>query len=82
MLIQIGFREGYKYPFVVADGRAAAQIFKLLPEALADAGGFDINKAQVKRLVPLDTQNSLGYITTCAEVSYPISMVETLSSTT
>ncbi|KAL2260471.1 hypothetical protein VTK26DRAFT_5504 [Humicola hyalothermophila] len=80
MLIQIGFREGYNYRFVVADGRAAAQIFRLLPEALSDAGGFSIDKAQVKRLVPLDTQSSLGYITTCAIVTYPISMVEALSS--
>ncbi len=79
MLIQIGFREGYNYPFVVDNDRAAAQIFKLLPEALSEAAGFDISKAQVKRLVPLDTQNSLGYITTCAVVSYPISMVDTLS---
>jgi len=79
MLIQIGFREGYNYHFVVDNDRAAAQIFKLLPQALSDAGGFDISKAQVKRLVPLDTQNTLGYITTCAVVSYPINMVETLS---
>lgn len=80
MLIQIGFREGYNYAFIVADGRAAAQIFRLLPKALSDAGGFDPSKAQVKRLVPLDTQSSLGYITTCAQVTYPISMVQALSS--
>lgn len=79
MLIQIGFREGYNYPFVAANAKAAAQIFRLLPRALADAAGFDINKAQVKRLVPLDTQNSLGFITTCAVLTYPISMVEALS---
>ncbi|KAK4041365.1 hypothetical protein C8A01DRAFT_14874 [Parachaetomium inaequale] len=78
-LIQIGFREGYNYNFVVATDRAAAQIFKYLPQALSEAAGFDINLAQVRRLVPLDTLNSLGYITTCAIVSYPISMVETLS---
>lgn len=64
---------------MVDNNKAAAQLFLLLPKALADAAGFDINKAQVKRLVPLDTQNSLGYITTCAVVSYPNSMVEALS---
>ncbi|KAL2016037.1 hypothetical protein VTK56DRAFT_4327 [Thermocarpiscus australiensis] len=79
MLIQIGFREGYKYPFVVSNRKAALQIFSLLPQALSDAAKFDINKVQVKRLVPMDTQNSLGYITTCAILTYPISMVETLS---
>lgn len=78
-LIQIGFREGYNYPFVVNNNEAAKQIFQLLPRALADAAGFDISKAQVKKLVPMDTQNSLGYITTCAVVSYPNSMVEALS---
>jgi hypothetical protein len=80
MLIQIGFLEGYKYPFVVENDRAAAQIFNLLPRALSDAGGFDIRKAEVKRLVPLDTQSSLGYITTCAQVTYPIKLVPTLSN--
>jgi hypothetical protein len=79
VLIQIGFREGYNYPFVVANDRAAAQIFSLLPQALSDAGGFDISKAQVKRLVPLDTQASLGYLTTCAQVTYPQSMVNALA---
>jgi hypothetical protein len=78
-LIQIGFREGYNYPFVVSNDMAAAQIFNLLPQALAYGGGFDISKAQVKRLVPLDTQSSLGYITTCAEVTYPNSLVEALA---
>lgn len=79
ILIQVGFLKGYNYPFVVETDRAAAQIFSLVPLALSQAGGFDISKAQVKRLVPMDTQNSLGYITTCAIVSYPKSMVETLS---
>jgi len=79
MLIQIGFREGYNYPFVVQNDKAAAQIFKYLPQALSEAAKFDISKAQVKRLVPMDTQNSLGYITTCAIVTYPISMVDALS---
>jgi hypothetical protein len=78
-LIQIGFREGYNYPFVVANNQAAAQIFTLLPRALSEGAGFDINQSQVKRLVYMDTQNSLGYITTVAIVSYPASMVETLS---
>jgi hypothetical protein len=78
-LIQIGFREGYNWPFVVANDRAAAQIFTLLPRALAEAAGFDISKAVVKKLVWMDTQKSLGYITTAAHVTYPISMVNALS---
>ena len=78
-MINIGFREGYNYQFVVSDNRAAAQIFKLLPEALAYGGQFDISKAVVKKLFPLDTQGSLGYITTVAQVTYPKSMVQALS---
>jgi hypothetical protein len=63
----------------VATDKAAAQIFKYLPQALSEAAGFDIKLAQVKQLEPLNTLNSLGYITTCAIVSYPISMVQALS---
>lgn len=59
--------------------RAVGQIFKLLPQALSEAGGFDINKAVMHKLIPLNTLSSLGYITTCALVTYPISMVEKLS---
>jgi hypothetical protein len=79
-LIQIGFREGYNYPFVVQEDRAAGQIFKYLPQALSEAAGFDINLAVVRRLQPMDTLNSLGYITTLAILTYPRSMVEALSS--
>lgn len=63
----------------MADNKAAAQIFEYLPHALSEAGGFKVGLSQVKRLVPMDTQNSLGYITTCAIVSYPRSMIEALS---
>lgn len=77
--IRIGFREGYQYQFVVENSKAAAQIFKFLPYALSYAGDFDVSKVQVKRLVPLNTQGSLGYITTCAMVSYPASMVDALA---
>jgi hypothetical protein len=79
LLIQVGFRQSYNYPFIVDSDKAAAQIFKYLPRALSAAGKFDLSLAKVKRLVPLDTQNTLGYITTCAQITYPASMVEALS---
>jgi len=79
-LIQIGFREGYNYNFLLGNDRAANQIFRLLPQALSDAGEFDISLSVVKQLVPLDTTNSLGYITTCAQVYYPDSMIAGLAN--
>jgi hypothetical protein len=79
-LIQIGFLEGYNYPFMVANDKAAAQVFKLLPRALTEGAGsvFANSKVIVKKLVPLDTRAALGYITTCAHVTYPSSMLDKL----
>jgi hypothetical protein len=78
MLIQIGFLYPMNYKFVSNNPMAAAQIFTYLPNALAYAGGFDISKIKMKKLVPYDTQSTLGYITTIAKLYYPRSMVETL----
>ena len=77
-LIQIGFGFGMNYPFVVSNAKAAAQIFQLLPTALSYAGGFPVEKVQMRKLIPLNTQQSLGYVTTLAIVTYPSSMVEAL----
>jgi len=78
-LIQIGFLSGFNYPFVVENNKAAAQIFQLLPKALADVIGADIaSKIQIRKLVPLDTSQSLGYITTLAILTYPSSLIESL----
>jgi len=76
--IQIGLLEGYNYRFVVGDQKVAAQIFNLLPKALAYAGGADLSKIQVKKLIPLDTGASLGYMTTLGIVTYPKALVEAL----
>ncbi len=77
-LIQIGFLYGMNYNFIANNAMAAAQLFQLLPEALSYAGGFDASKVQMRKLVPLNTYQTLGYITTLAIVSYPSEMVETL----
>ncbi|KAK3991288.1 hypothetical protein QBC44DRAFT_237210, partial [Cladorrhinum sp. PSN332] len=80
ILIQIGFHEGYNYPFMVQNAQAAAQVFKYLPQALTDGAdkAFDQSKVIVRRLVPLNTQSSLGFLTTCAIVTYPRSMLSKL----
>lgn len=66
------------YPFIVSNSKAAAQIFQLLPTALSYAGGFPVEKVQMRKLIPLNTQQSLGYVTTLAIVTYPSNMVEAL----
>jgi len=76
--IQIGLLEGYNYKFVVANTKAAAQIFQLLPDALGYAVGEDLSKIQMRKLIPLDTGASMGFITTLAIVSFPNHLIESL----
>ncbi|KAK1596301.1 uncharacterized protein LY79DRAFT_509456, partial [Colletotrichum navitas] len=78
MLLQIGFLHGENYQHVSKNPNAAAQIFTFLPQALADAVGIDVNQIQMTKLVPYDTSQTLGYITTLAKFYYPRSMVDTL----
>ena len=63
---------------MVKESGAAAQVFRLLPNALCFSSGTPIEKCKVMKLVPLDTRSSLGYLTTLAIVSYPNSLVEAL----
>ena len=59
--------------------QAAAQIFKLLPLALAYLPGTEKgDKVQMRRLQPLNTQKDLGYITTIAIATYPKELVSRL----
>lgn len=78
MLLQIGFLHGENYQHVSKNPNAAAQIFTCLPKALADAAGLDVSQIQMTKLVPYDTSQTLGYITTLARFYYPESMVDTL----
>lgn len=64
--------------FVASNTVAAAQIFKYLPEALANAAGIDVDKVQVAKLVPYDTRGQWGYITTLARINYPQNLVNKL----
>jgi hypothetical protein len=76
--IQIGFTYPLNYVFVSGNPVAAAQIFQLLPRALADASKISIDKLQISKLVPYDTLNDWGYITTIAKLNYPSTLVATL----
>lgn len=79
-MIQIGFLKPLNYKFVAKNSDAAAQMFKYLPRALADAGGFPIKNVVVAKLVPLDTMGmgKYDYITTIAKIYYPLSMIDGL----
>ncbi|KAG5925920.1 hypothetical protein E4U42_003827, partial [Claviceps africana] len=76
--IQIGFTYPLNYLFVSANMIAAAQIFKFLPIALADASGISVQKLQISQLVPYNTQSTWGYVTTLAQLNYPATLVDTL----
>lgn len=78
--IQIGFKFPLNYDFVSGNTAAAAQIFRLLPKALADANGIDVDKVQISKLVPFDTRETAGYITTLAKLHYPETLVNSLKS--
>lgn len=76
--IQIGFLFPLNYVFVSSNTVAAAQIFKFLPLALAGASGLSVDKMQISKLVPYNTQGTWGYVTTIAQLNYPATLVDTL----
>lgn len=79
-LVQIGFKFPLNYDFVSGNSVAAAQIFHLLPKALVDASSLDAEKVRMAKLVPFDTRNTAGYITTLAKLHYPQNLVDDLKA--
>jgi hypothetical protein len=65
-MIQIGFNYKLPYPFIVANSVAVAQIFALLPTAIAYGLDIPEDEVVVHKLVPYDTTKELSYITTVA----------------
>ncbi len=76
-LIQLGFLFPLNYVFVSQHLQAAAQIFEVLPVALAH-GTVQRSAVEVARLVPYDTQAMVGYIATVAKLYYPKASVDQL----
>ena len=76
--LQIGFLYPLNYIFVASNTVAASQIFNFLPKALSYASGVDASKLQVTKLVPYDTTQTWGYVTTIAKFNYPATLVDTL----
>lgn len=56
--VQIGFKYSLNYPFVASHPAAAAQIYKYLPEGLAQGLNIDQGQVQMAELVPYDTSTN------------------------
>lgn len=76
--VQIGFLSPLNYNFVSSDTNAASEIFQRLPQALADAGKISVSTISVYALVPYDTRNQWGYVTTVAKLYYPEALIDKL----
>lgn len=79
-MIQISFLFAENYEFIATQPLAAAQIFHLLPQALAHGGNFNLdeNTIVMHSIVPYDTLDPLEYITSQALVYYPSEGIEQL----
>jgi len=78
-LIQIGFFKPLNYYFVAMNSYSAAQIFKYLPQGLSTGLRLGDDQVVMHSLQPLDTTQTLGYMTTLAMAYIPDNMVNTLS---
>ncbi|EME38319.1 hypothetical protein DOTSEDRAFT_92395 [Dothistroma septosporum NZE10] len=77
-LVQIGFDYGLNYAFVVNTNNSAAQIFKYLPEGLANGLAISIDRVKMNALMPYDTTGTLNFITTLAQAYIPADLVDQL----
>lgn len=79
-LVQVGFQSQFNYSFVAGQPAAAAQIFDLLPSGVSYGLGADTSEVVVAQLRPLDTTDTLGYITTVALLYIPSDDVDILQA--
>jgi len=78
-MIQISFLFGEHYQHLVQQPKAAAQLFELLPKALAYGSGLKERDIVMNSIRPYDTQATLGYITSQALLYYPKDKVNQLA---
>jgi hypothetical protein len=76
--IQISFGYGFNYEWIAAQSMAAAQLFSLLPQAIAFDRSLSTDDVVMKSIVPYDTTAQLGFITSQAILYIPTSSVELL----
>jgi hypothetical protein len=77
-LIQIGFSYALNYGFVAGSSTAISQIFAFLPQGIAFGLGIDVEHVKMNALMPYDTSNELGYMTTLAQAYIPSDLVDQL----
>jgi len=77
-LVQLGFNYGLNYPFVVRSENTTSQIFAYMPQGIAHGLGISKDQVLMNALMPFDTSDSLGYITTLAQAYIPSGLVNTL----
>lgn len=77
-LVQVGFSFGLNYPFVVGKPESAMQIFAYLPRGIAYGLGIPKENVLMNALMPYDTSQQLGYITTLAQTYIPADLVNEL----
>lgn len=77
-LVQIGFDQALNWPWVDSHPVLQTQISQWLPTGVAFALGIDASQVPVRNLQPLNTQSSLGYITTIASFNLDAALVEQL----
>jgi hypothetical protein len=78
-LVQLGFLSPLNWNFVALNGLAAAQIIEFLPRGLQEGLNLKPEQVQIQRLVPLETSDSIGYVTTAALVFLVSNMVDTIA---
>ncbi|KJZ73074.1 hypothetical protein HIM_07458 [Hirsutella minnesotensis 3608] len=76
--VQIGFLAPLRYEVVSKNARAAAEILRLLPQALSDASDIPVSSIKLYALAPYDTRDQWGYVTTVAKLYYPEPLLEKL----
>lgn len=77
--IQIGFSSQLNYDLVAENITLSAQVFQLLPQALTYSSMLiPAEELPVHELIPYDTKESWGYITTLAKLYYPSLLVDKL----
>jgi hypothetical protein len=77
-LVQIGFNYGLNYAFVAGSQTAISQIFAFLPQGIAYGLSIDPKDVKMNALMPYDTTNELGYMTTLAQAYIPSDLVDQL----
>lgn len=78
MEIQITFDYGFNWGFTVGSAPATAQLAKFVPMILARQANINESEIQFRRMLPLDLQDTLGYVATRIILPYPKDLVPKL----